>query len=110
LREQLHRHSITFAAHSAARVPDSVWDKARRISRAGWSVAWPALFLFLLLRRPWLSDIDGRRVEPVRRGNRQRIADIMEHEKRFEAAAMWYRLFRRAPKGKGVAPYVMHKE
>ena len=37
------------------------------------------------------------------------VADVMQHEKCFEAAATWYRLFRKAPKGQGVAPFVMHK-
>ena len=37
------------------------------------------------------------------------VADVKRHEKAFEAAAMWYRLSRNAPKGKRITPYVMHR-
>ncbi len=32
------------------------------------------------------------------------VADVGRHEKQFEAAAMWHRLYRRAPKGKAASP------
>jgi hypothetical protein len=35
------------------------------------------------------------------------VADVMQHEKRFEAAATWYRLSRKSPNG--VTPFVMRK-
>jgi hypothetical protein len=36
------------------------------------------------------------------------VAHVMKHEKRFEAAATWYRLCRKSPNG--VAPFVMRKK
>lgn len=37
------------------------------------------------------------------------VADVMRHEKIFEAAAMWYRLYREAPIGRRITPFRMRK-
>jgi hypothetical protein len=54
-----------------------------------------------------MATYSGEDFERIAAAIGKDIADVMQHEKGFEAAATWYRLFQNAPKG--VAPSEMRK-